>query len=107
MATALVHIRRLILIFAVVYFSGVVCEDLTFSLYPRPSAGSGIVVRGKGRLSSLYFEGGASGVGATTASNSAGENTEPIEIPRKFHLQLWIYIYSFVIYAVLVDLTVL
>lgn len=106
MATALVHIRRLILIFAVVYISGIVCEDLTFSLYPRPSAESGIVVRGKGRLSS-YFEGGASGVGATTDSTSVGENTEPIEIPRKFHLQLWIYIYSFVIYAVLVDLTVL
>lgn len=91
MADVLIHIRRLILILAVVYISGNVCEDLTCSLYPRAT-----------EYCSTTF---SSSVGGSVAS--VEENSVPIEIPRKFHLQLWIYIYSFLIYAVLVNFTVL
>lgn len=68
------------------------------------------MIRGKGR----QFHGG--GLTITISSGSAGdggggglveEDSVPIEIPRKFHLQLWIYIYSFLIYAVLVNFAVL
>lgn len=100
MANILIHIRRLLLIISVVYVCGTVCEELTCSLlYPRHPVGS--KVTSKGRLHSYYGGAAASGTKATAAG------AEPIEIPRKFHLQLWIYIYSFLIYAVLVGFTVL
>lgn len=73
------------------------------------------MIRGKGR----QFHGGGStitissgsagdgGGGGCSASGLVEEDSVPIEIPRKFHLQLWIYIYSFLIYAVLVNFAVL
>lgn len=105
MADVLVHLRRLILILAIVYISGIVCQDLTCSLYPRP-----LSYRSKGRF---YSGGGSSATnseaaaGSVSGSGDVEEDSVPIEIPRKFHLQLWIYIYSFLIYAVLVNFTVL
>lgn len=101
MADILIHLRRLILILATVYVSGVVCEDLTCSLSPR------VCERTR------YHHSGASAISASVlaaqaaAATGAQEDSLSIEIPRKFHLQLWIYIYSFLIYAVLVNFHVL
>lgn len=99
MADILIHIRRLIQIILAVYVCGIVCEDLTCSLYPRATEHCSF-----GGRSSI--SGGVGGCGSA-GSGSCEEDSVPIEIPRKFHLQLWIYIYSFLIYAVLVNITVL
>lgn len=101
MANVLIHLRRLLLIITVLHICGTVCDDLTSSLLPAELSRT---VAGQGRLHSYY--GGAAASGSGTKSRG-GAGAEPIELPRKFHLQLWIYIYSFLIYAVLVGFTVL
>lgn len=74
------------------------------------------MIRGKGRqfhgggLTITISSGSAADGGGGSGCSGSGvvaEDSVPIEIPRKFHLQLWIYIYSFLIYAVLVNFAVL